>query len=113
MVLMSSLDSKRKEVKQIRKQIFSMFSATASASRFQVIVSSCPDFLQLWTMTWKYKSNTPCPFLLPFWPWCFVAGIENLTKRASFVSVSKNSTNLNYLILMKLTQEINTKHEFR
>ena len=52
---------------QASKQHPSMASASAPASRSQPCLSSCPDFLQWWTMIWNYsKLNKLFPPQLGF-----------------------------------------------
>ena len=42
-------------------------SEPVSGFLYDVCLSSCPDFPQWWSMTWKYKPNKPFPPLSCFW----------------------------------------------
>ena len=54
--------------KQASKQHLSVAFVSAPASRFLPCLSSCPDFLQWWTVIWKCKVNKPFPLQVAFWP---------------------------------------------
>lgn len=46
---------------QASRQHYSLTSASASASRVMTFLSSCHDFPQWWTVTWKCKANNLFP----------------------------------------------------
>ena len=56
--------------KQASKQHPFMASASVPASMFLPCFSSCPDYLQWWTVLWKCKSKKPFPPPSFFWLWC-------------------------------------------
>lgn len=47
--------------KRVSKDQSSMVSESASASRFLTCLSYCSDYLQWWTITWKFEPNDPSP----------------------------------------------------